>query len=1261
MELDKLWDWDRKKLACRIRPENGNPAGDSLRETFAELAGVDLNDLLNEMKSTKKKKEMTNKVSVDYETEKSFKEVLGRSRIIGAARLALEEMEQVDSMKSTTITQKNKKKLYTVLPKSPPRRVMLDIQRERSKPLRVPDQDEHKTSTDKLEKKLAKQRAARMAAIEQSAKEDNDNKQKTMITKEEALASLSRSQVFHTYEGDLFSTGGHYLEGMLYLSRMADSTIRSKRLPTLGDVGGGNGDVSKDSVEADKNKDREGYSNLEEETSLGESSTSPDMHAKLHCAVSLCNWSRNPANATRLASEGAVRAIMTLSLESNTKIIVYCSAAFRFMSEHTVLATSMIDEGAVTTIGELLTNRADDFIVHNLAIALVNLTRITGKEAQLVEGAIILALSNLIQQKPDLAPTCVRGLYNLTCVDAYYPSIEKIIGKLVNLVTSATSTVKHLYAATLCNLSDLKSLRARMVEEGAISALSTLSRGAETRTRRICAVVLQNLSAAKSVRVEMASRNSVAVAYALSSDQDPIILRCIGLTLSRLATEHSNCQRIIHEGGIAALCNIAVKYPSIPGITQPVASAFQQLSANQSFRVNIVNEGCVTAVASLLRSSSDMFTLQHSLLALCNLLCEPENHLPIIQQGLILTLITMSGSENTIIKDFCSLAFLNLSAAEDSRKHLVNAGAITAIIALAKEESEQTKRRCAATFCNLSYYALGMSRMVSDGIIPAIVDLVLAKDMVTVHCSCAALCRLCSTVENAKLILDSGAVPNLVHNAMEGDDITKQFCGSVLSTLSFYEYCRIPLCDFGAIAALKTLADLNDDITKQRCLLAFANLSGEGSVQAKMIQEGVIRIIAELANSYREVNYMCCAKAICNMACCAEFKLSVAKEGGVHALLMISMVQSVDRLTKVVCVLGLNNLLDETTVDFMLQEGIVVSMANLSKLEDAHISNLCAKVLNQLSKFPQARQKMVERQSSLHSIYKLAESQAIETQIIATRTCCNLLLDDQVRSAVMKSGVLPTLEKGLTVEHKDTVTHCLKSLYSLCSDSHFMESIAKTGLPATLCTIATKTKCTTDEYTYVVKLISGMCFEKRSRLFMQKPSLFQHIFNILQQNLKPELSVWLMNALAFLLNDYSETSDLFGMGILDILYNVHAVLHESGSQAAHVQESYRAMVMILHTLSESNQALPEMTDCLNLLHVALQIVNVHTESAEYKSSFSKDWVIYHIAVLVYRFVSVDMSTKYATATAEMRQILELLSKHNKVFTINTILALFSVV
>jgi hypothetical protein len=205
MELDKLWNWQRKKLACRIRQENGNPAGDGLREMFAELAGVDLNELLSEMKTTKKKKEITNKVLVDHEGDKNFKEVLSRSRVLGATKLALDTMEEIDNQKANSVTNKNVRKVYQLLPKSPPKRVVLEIQRERSKPLRLPDQTEHKAQNDKIEKKLLKQRAARMAAaIEVTAKEEAA-KQKNPLDVN-AIAQLMQN-CLPKYEGDQFSTG----------------------------------------------------------------------------------------------------------------------------------------------------------------------------------------------------------------------------------------------------------------------------------------------------------------------------------------------------------------------------------------------------------------------------------------------------------------------------------------------------------------------------------------------------------------------------------------------------------------------------------------------------------------------------------------------------------------------------------------------------------------------------------------------------------------------------------------------------------------------------------------------------------------------------------------------------------------------------------------------------------------------------------------------------------------------------------------------
>ena len=45
---------------------------------------------------------------------------------------------------------------------------------------------------------------------------------------------------------------------------------------------------------------------------------------------------------------------MHLALEPIPKILFYCAGAFRFMSENLVLATAMIDDGAISVVAEVI-------------------------------------------------------------------------------------------------------------------------------------------------------------------------------------------------------------------------------------------------------------------------------------------------------------------------------------------------------------------------------------------------------------------------------------------------------------------------------------------------------------------------------------------------------------------------------------------------------------------------------------------------------------------------------------------------------------------------------------------------------------------------------------------------------------------------------------------------------------------------------------------------------------------------------------------
>ena len=407
MDLDRLWQWDKRKLACRVRQESGNPAADDIRERLAELAGVNLKDLLDDVKKTKtsrtKKKDLSQSTSDKYETDKKLKEVINRSHVLGATQQALDKIDTIEQKARgySTLANKNFRKQFTSLPKSPPRRVLLQIQMERAKPFSLPDQDDNKLATARLERKLAKQRAARKAGVDRltngklliiifslkfsthitcdiSFRSDKIGDETSRKFSEFGRASHFNDQkalLPSKWSGDLFNTmtsvTDDYLSGMIYLSRMADSS--TKNYVTQTDVE----DKKATSLEGDSNASSgdgdSRRSGTENRIDMNEdASTAADMGAKLFCATALCNWARNPSNASRLATEGAVRAIIHLTLEPIPKICFYCAGAFRYMSDNLMLATSMIDEGAISIMADIIKlGTADDVTIGNLTIALV--------------------------------------------------------------------------------------------------------------------------------------------------------------------------------------------------------------------------------------------------------------------------------------------------------------------------------------------------------------------------------------------------------------------------------------------------------------------------------------------------------------------------------------------------------------------------------------------------------------------------------------------------------------------------------------------------------------------------------------------------------------------------------------------------------------------------------------------------------------------------------------------------------------------------
>ena len=97
-----MWSWDKHKLGCKIRVETHNPALDELRETTA----ADGCRRENNVRTTASSIEVSNSPAV----------------LVG---------NQHDSQRTMSNTRKNIYKKFFEIPRSPPAKIILDMQKER--------------------------------------------------------------------------------------------------------------------------------------------------------------------------------------------------------------------------------------------------------------------------------------------------------------------------------------------------------------------------------------------------------------------------------------------------------------------------------------------------------------------------------------------------------------------------------------------------------------------------------------------------------------------------------------------------------------------------------------------------------------------------------------------------------------------------------------------------------------------------------------------------------------------------------------------------------------------------------------------------------------------------------------------------------------------------------------------------------------------------------------------------------------------------
>lgn len=824
--------------------------------------------------------------------------------------------------------------------------------------------------------------------------------------------------------GDLFSSGKHNLDGILYKSRTSHSAFG----PTSDHENDGLETNAEDSADSDQEAVDKIYGFLEESDSEDDEEAISALSSRQRLSLTLKNWCVDESNVGVILQEGAISTLVSLARAvcDDFKVRRYVAQAFFHLSEKPSIRKYLIDEGAMAALLSLSSSisgikpgsrllrdsLASGHYPFNCAAAICNLTLHDGGEARMVEDGADLALRLILNSEISgdsgsrISAICVQALFNLTCVKEMYDDLEKVVKVLIGVPLTSTLDSRSITVSASCNLSNFFKLRVRLLEAGSLQSLNAIAlerdreafmhiphsqNEASRSTAYHAAIALHNLATSRACRTDMVLRGAVLSMVRISQVETPApaTLFVIAATFQKLTSslDRPGLMRVIGDGVILGLQN-AVRFPSAMDynlIAREAAMTLYNLSSFEDCVFSMVQEGAIPILVDLC-SVADPTTKENCAKAFCNIVAIEGVHDAVLSSEALPSLFKLAVEVvDTSIIYALSVAFLNLSLGEQTRGEAVNAGIVRPLVrfSLSLGRNEPILECCSAALSFLATLDTNIQIMVQHGVLGALASMLsCGYPQVTSRCA-GALATIAYDHNSHNNLLQEGHLLNSVVDAATDntDLVTRESCCAVLASLSFTPAARKRMRRLNPIEAFVRIAQEDTLTTRRRCATTLCNLALDDEFRKEMVVQNVPRLMSELSNTYSENTLRDCAKCLCNLSCEDLLADEIVKQQAVETLMMICMVRSVSDETKLMCAKALLNLVSVETISTILDTGIVHALAALSSQESEETMHICASLFSMIIHTGAGRVEIANRSSTLGGLFSLMRSKNTETQV----------------------------------------------------------------------------------------------------------------------------------------------------------------------------------------------------------------------------------------------------------------------------------------
>ncbi|ETV76614.1 hypothetical protein, variant [Aphanomyces astaci] len=639
-------------------------------------------------------------------------------------------------------------------------------------------------------------------------------------------------------------------------------------------------------------------------------------------------------------------------------------------------------------------------------------------------------------------------------------------------------------SAVLCNLAAVRTNQESMVKNGALAVLVELfelphrylAKQAHTpeggSSSDASSLDLHGLYVLKAKWIQ----NESASLMPLTPDQSVMLdihMQC-AITLSYFSCNAKVQPRLVSAGFVPRVLALLTMHHD--DTTKVVTLILSNLASHESCRVQMVADGCVRPLISLMSSTKvDMVVKQDCVVALCNLMLHPQTYKTMVDDGVVPALVAYSENPHPDIQKSCAFALLSLTMDKGMKAKLVGQGVIVALINLADRCADRVDLRaaCVCALFQLSTDIENAAALFYEGT-QTVAITVLTEPISTtqpavshrmwMH-SLALLSNMASYDKGRSVLVDDGAVDAVLRFLQVHTTVRSKACARYLTRAQSFaasmlgKLVDVAMMHPGYFAALLALtstqtissssssrSDVSAMVKTLRCALAFSWMSG--SMKGRRLLANHPDVAPGLNSMMRTGHHetqLYAAIGLCNLAMeRGATPDRIWADKTVSDFIVVALLRVNSDETKLKCAQVLFNLLThDDTREKLVVDGVLYALIKLAKLEIDTIRELCLQSIYNISLELGKVQRLVDMEivRILSTMFQADHSKEMKRLVCGILSNVSAVAGNERQ--LLHEGALTTIASLVKARDPETRVYCANALSNLSCNAQVAEFMLK--------------------------------------------------------------------------------------------------------------------------------------------------------------------------------------------------------------------------